>query len=93
MQRTTRLLVAAVLVLVPTGLVVAQTLVVGTVDGGGGRSAGGSFVLEGSIGQPDAQLAEGGSWRLRGGFWFPAPATAGDAVFHDGFESTGESTP
>ena len=39
------------------------------VDGGGGRSAGGEFALEGTIGQADAnnELA-GGDFILRGGF-------------------------
>jgi hypothetical protein len=40
-----------------------------TVDGGGGRSAGGSFALAGTIGQPDAGSLAGGTFALRGGFW------------------------
>ncbi len=44
-----------------------------TVDGGGQMvSAGGSFELGGTIGQPDAQGApvmSGGSFELTGGFW------------------------
>lgn len=93
MERRTRLLAAIVAVLLPNGFVIGQTLVQGTVDGGGGRSAGGAFVLDGSIGQPEAPLAEGGPWRLRGGFWFPASAGADDALFLDGFEPTSESPP
>lgn len=42
-----------------------------TVDNGGGTSAGGSYALSGSIGQPEAHnvAATGGSYTLRGGFW------------------------
>ncbi len=40
-----------------------------TVDGGGGTSIGGDFVLRGTIGQPDAGDLTGGDFTLRGGFW------------------------
>lgn len=40
-----------------------------SVDGGGGFSAGGGFVLGGSIGQPDAGIMNGGGFTLQGGFW------------------------
>ena len=42
-----------------------------TADGGGGASsAGGSYILSGTIGQPDAgPTLSGGSYRLDGGFW------------------------
>lgn len=40
-----------------------------TVDGGGGTSSGGSYVLSGTIGQPDAHCASGGSYLWTGGFW------------------------
>jgi hypothetical protein len=41
-----------------------------TVDGGGGTSENGGYVLEGTIGQPDAgpTLSEG-DFTLIGGFW------------------------
>ncbi len=42
-----------------------------TVDGGGGTSSGGDFVLRGTIGQPDAGDLSGGDFVLRGGFWQP----------------------
>ena len=45
-----------------------------TIDGGGGTSAGGDFVLSGTIGQPDAgPLLTGGPYALSGGFWFGPP--------------------
>jgi hypothetical protein len=41
-----------------------------TIDGGGGASAGGGYILGGSIGQPDAGPAMNGSgYSLAGGFW------------------------
>jgi hypothetical protein len=41
-----------------------------TADGGGGTSTGGAFILNGSIGQPDAgALMSGGTFALAGGFW------------------------
>ena len=42
-----------------------------TVDGGGGTSSGGDFVLRGTIGQPDAGDLTGGGFTLRGGYWQP----------------------
>lgn len=35
-----------------------------TIDGGGGTSSGGNFVLSGTIGQPDAGTMAGGDYRL-----------------------------
>ena len=43
-----------------------------SVDGGGGTSSGGDFVLSGTAGQPDAGDLTGGDFVLRGGFWQPA---------------------
>lgn len=40
-----------------------------TIDGGGGTSSGGDFVLSGTIGQPDAGTMAGGDYVLAGGFW------------------------
>ncbi|MHC4621384.1 MAG: hypothetical protein ACYTEQ_26885, partial [Planctomycetota bacterium] len=40
-----------------------------TIDGGGGRSSGGRYVLVGTIGQPDAAYSAGGPYELLGGFW------------------------
>ncbi len=52
-----------------------------TIDGGGGRSSGGPYVLTGTIGQPDAAYSAGGDYELLGGFW-----TGGPLCFVD-FES------
>jgi hypothetical protein len=42
-----------------------------TIDGGGGTSTGGVYVISGTIGQPDAnaQPMTGGNYSLVGGFW------------------------
>jgi len=44
-----------------------------TIDGGGGTSSGGPYVLTGTIGQPDADWCEGGKYELLGGFWPGGP--------------------
>lgn len=61
-----------------------------TLDGGGGKASGGSFVIQGTIGQPDAdplQPSSGGSYGITGGYW-PGliPGETPDEVFDDGFE-------
>ena len=41
-----------------------------TIDAGGGRSTGGDYTLNGTIGQPEADSpASGGGYTLTGGFW------------------------
>ena len=40
-----------------------------TIDGGGGRSSNGQYILTGTIGQPDAAYSESGNYELLGGFW------------------------
>jgi hypothetical protein len=46
------------------------TLTSSTIDGGGvTHSAGGSFSLAGTVGQPDAGVLRGGAFTLEGGFW------------------------
>ena len=44
-----------------------------TIDGGGGRSSCGPYVLTGTIGQPDAAYSAGGNYELLGGFWPGGP--------------------
>jgi hypothetical protein len=59
-----------------------------TVDNGGGLSQGGDFVLNGTLGQPDAGASmSGGQFSLQGGFW-PAgsvssgpPSSGGQSVY------------
>jgi hypothetical protein len=40
-----------------------------TVDGGGGMSSGGPYVLTGTIGQPDVAYSSSAKYQLLGGFW------------------------
>ena len=49
------------------------TLEWSTIDGGGGQSSGGPYVLTGTIGQPDAEYSSGGNYELLGGFWPGGP--------------------
>jgi hypothetical protein len=50
-----------------------------TVDGGGTTSStGGSYILDGTAGQPDADVLAGGGYTLAGGFW-----GGGAAVMHN----------
>ena len=44
-----------------------------TIDGGGGVSAGGTYIIRGTISQPDAACSEGGDYELLGGFWPSEP--------------------
>ena len=44
-----------------------------TIDGGGGTSSGGQYILTGTIGQPDAAYSSGGDYELLGGFWPGGP--------------------
>ena len=44
-----------------------------TIDGGGGRSSGGSYALTGTIGQADADWSRAGDYELLGGFWPGGP--------------------
>jgi hypothetical protein len=51
------------------------TLVTYSIDGGGGSSAGGVYVLRGTIGQPDGELLTGGEFTLQGGISKLPPST------------------
>ena len=44
-----------------------------TIDGGGGTSSGGSYVIDGTIGQPDAAVSASDNYELLGGFWPSGP--------------------
>jgi hypothetical protein len=59
-----------------------------TIDGGGGTSVGGDFVLTGTIGQPDAsqQSSTGGNYAVAGGFWASIGELVIELIFEDGFE-------
>ena len=69
------LLLMAALLVVSVSVVLAQVgggydLTWSTIDGGGTTSScGGSYSLNGTIGQADAGTLSGGSYTLVGGFW------------------------
>ena len=44
-----------------------------TIDGGGGQSSGGQYILTGTIGQADAGYSYGGDYDVLGGFWPGGP--------------------
>jgi hypothetical protein len=69
-----RFAAAAVAALLATPALAQPTIDWYTVDGGGGTSTGGPFVVSGTIGQPDAGVMSGGSFTLFGGFWGAAAA-------------------
>ncbi len=62
-----------------------------TVDGGSGDSAGGVFAAQGTFGQTDTQVLDGGDFKVIGGFWAPLPLPESASIFADGFESGGTS--
>jgi len=85
-KRLLRIFLAPILVLVFTGVALAQSgngfdLTWSTIDGGGGTSTGGIFLLQGTIGQPDAGTLLGGSYVLQGGFWGDVQASARTLVY------------
>jgi hypothetical protein len=70
---TILLALAALLSLVVVTLTSANgpgyTLSWWTVDGGGGTTGDGGYVLSGTAGQPDAGVLAGDGYVLSGGFW------------------------
>ncbi|HVF34092.1 MAG TPA: hypothetical protein VND91_02085 [Candidatus Saccharimonadia bacterium] len=77
----------------PAGAAPAFALIRSTIDAGGARSSGGNVVVQGTIGQHDAdpdQPSPGGSFAITGGFWTGAVAAgpAGDPIFSNGFEGS-----
>jgi hypothetical protein len=72
--RVTIVLLAIVAILViATGSRADYQIVWSTIDGGGGQSSGGQYVLTGTIGQPDADWSRAGDYELLGGFWPGGP--------------------
>ncbi len=61
-----------------------------SVDAGSGTAAGGSYAVQGTLGQADAdplQPANAASYELVSGFWAVPPTVPVDALFADGFET------
>lgn len=55
-----------------------------TVDGGGGRSTGGDYALEATLGQPDTGSSAGGQYRADWGFWGSYASTIYHPLFPTG---------
>lgn len=68
---TIRLLVVCLLMAVP--VLGGYDLSWHTIDGGGGVSSGGQYILRGTIGQLDAGYMSGDGYELVGGFWSGVP--------------------
>ncbi len=62
-----------------------------TIDNGGEHAISNQFVINGTVGQPDASAARASvGYRLSGGFWANSNGVIvppGDQIFADGFES------
>jgi hypothetical protein len=56
-----------------------------TIDGGGGRTTGGTYVLKSAIGQPDTAYSSGGNYEMLGGFWPGGPLCFIDFEHFAGF--------
>lgn len=73
MKRTLGALAAALIVTIAllAGTRAAGILTIDwwSVDGGGARSSGGAYVLDGTIGQADAGVLGGGSFSSTDGYW------------------------
>lgn len=68
-----------------------------TIDGGGGTSTGGRYIVSGTISQPDAGEMAGGQYELLGGFWPGGPLCFVDfrhyARFAEYWLETGSDLP
>jgi len=86
-RRLRRALPLLLLALVVAADAAPFRLISGTVDSGGAHSQGARFAVEGTVGQPDADVAQGTRFRVDGGFWPTAAAsTTTDSLFRDSFE-------
>jgi hypothetical protein len=76
---------ALLLVTVSTALAAdAYQITWWTVDSGGGssQSADGQYVLNGTIGQPEAGSASGSEYSFKGGFWYSISSTIQEFLIH-----------
>jgi hypothetical protein len=64
-----------------------------TIDGGGGTSYGGNFIVVGTAGQHDAGYSSGGNYALFGGFWQKIPSCTIDFIHFARFAEHWMDTP
>lgn len=67
-QLISLVLLLALLPLLLASATAAYDLSWWSVDGGGGKSTGGGYTLQGAVGQPDAGQMRGGNFSLSGGY-------------------------
>ncbi len=72
-ELTALLLFFAIIIFAPAKLFSQYEISWYTIDGGGGQSSGGQYMLSGTIGQPDAAYSAGGDFEVLGGFWPGGP--------------------
>lgn len=96
-KATIVLLSIVVMLVIATGSRADYQIVWSTIDGGGGTSAGGQYVLTGTIGQPDAEYSSGGNYEMLGGFWPGGPLCMVDftdfSIFADYWLESGSDLP
>jgi len=96
-MRITRLTLIIAAIVLSSVVYGDYQIVWSTIDGGGGRSAGGQYVLTGTIGQPDAEYSSGGNYELLGGFWPGGPLCIVNfddfAVFAENWLDAGPDLP
>ena len=73
MRRLLMLCIVLVILVMPSRATGPYEISWYTIDGGGGTSVGGPYVLSGTIGQPDADWSRAGGYELLGGFWSGGP--------------------
>jgi len=91
-MKVTRLIFITLMLLIPATLIAQSggdfVIKKSSIDAGGGRSEGGNFKLDGTIGQVDAsELITGGNYSLSGGLWNAKPVIKEDMMFKDSFEN------
>ena len=64
-----------------------------TMDGGGGTSSNGGYVISGTIGQHDAGFLHGGAYVISGGFWSPFQGFAESPLAAGRFDLNGQVKP
>lgn len=73
----TILILVGVLLLTGVAVTIAADVVglsSSVVPGGGGTSTGGSFTVNGSVGQSAVSTSTGGSYSVAGGYWTSQPS-------------------
>ncbi len=97
-RRAVALLAACLLMTVAAGQARGELVLTwSSIDGGGGMSSGGPYLVTATIGQADAGSMSGGEYEVRGGFWLGGPVCFVEfddfAKFADYWLATGAGLP